>query len=310
MQNNKGMQVLFLGGTNRTGPYAVRHLHALGHDVTVFHRGDHEAELPAGVRHIHGDLANPPAQLMELRPDIVVHMWAMTETDALAFLELLGRRAARAVVISSCDVYRAHGKLQRLESGPPEAIPIAEDGRLRESRYPYADRIKDPGQEWMRRYDKILVEQKLRAQTELPVTILRYPAVYGPNDPYRRIETWVEQMKQAREIRIQEDYAQWRWTHGHVEDVGEALALAITNDRAAGRVYNVGESETPTVFERMREIGRAIGWDGAILTVPAEEMPEDQRLPYDFEHQLVIDSSRIRRELGWTDRPRTHRDKA
>ena len=89
-----------------------------------------------------------------------------------------------------------------------------------------------------------------------------------------------------------------------------ALALAVANGRAAGRVYNVGESETPTVLERMRETGRAIGWDGAIVTVPAQEMPEGQRLPHDFAHHLVIDSSLIRRELGWTDRPPAYSNKA
>jgi uncharacterized protein YbjT (DUF2867 family) len=52
------MRILILGGTTRTGPYAVRQLHSLGHNVTVFHRGEHEAELPAAVRHLHSDLTS------------------------------------------------------------------------------------------------------------------------------------------------------------------------------------------------------------------------------------------------------------
>ena len=62
------MRVLMLGGTSLTGPYAVRRLHGLGHTVTVFHRGEHEAELPVGVRHLHGDLAHPPREFFILRP--------------------------------------------------------------------------------------------------------------------------------------------------------------------------------------------------------------------------------------------------
>ena len=54
------MRVLVLGGTGLTGPFAVRRLCGLGHQVTVFHRGGHEAELPGSVSHIHGSLADPP----------------------------------------------------------------------------------------------------------------------------------------------------------------------------------------------------------------------------------------------------------
>jgi len=64
------MRVLIPGGTGLTGPFAVRRFHALGHDVTVFHRGEHEAELPAGVRHVYGDMAP-----RDPSPDVVVHMW-------------------------------------------------------------------------------------------------------------------------------------------------------------------------------------------------------------------------------------------
>ena len=82
-----------LGGTNLTGPYAVRRLHALGHEVSVFHRGEHEAELPSGVRHIHGDIQRLPREAFDPAPEVVVHMWAMTESDAELFV-----RGFRAVV--------------------------------------------------------------------------------------------------------------------------------------------------------------------------------------------------------------------
>ncbi len=68
-----------------TGPYAVRRLHALGHEITVFHRGEHEAELPADVHHVHGDFAHPPRELPDFAPEVVVHMMAMTEADAESF---------------------------------------------------------------------------------------------------------------------------------------------------------------------------------------------------------------------------------
>ncbi|HEY2015307.1 MAG TPA: NAD-dependent epimerase/dehydratase family protein, partial [Bryobacteraceae bacterium] len=276
------MRVLILGGTSLTGPFLVRRLHALGHAVTVFHRGEHEAELPEGVRHLHGDLANPPEELREPAPDVVVHMWALTEADAARFLELFGTAAGRAVVISSCDAYRAYGCLRHLESEAPGEIPISEDAPLRESRYPYRGMPHAPIDS-VDQYDKVLVESTLRAQSRLPVTILRFPAVYGPND-YHRFAPWLQQMESGPVLRIQDDYARWRWTHGFAEDVAEAVVLAVTDDRAAGRTYNVGEASTPTWAERLEEWGRIAGWEGRVVPVPASELPENQRLGHDWRH--------------------------
>lgn len=293
------MRVLILGGTGLTGPFVVRRLHGMGHQVTVYHRGEREIELPPGVRHLHGDLARPPRELCDPAPDVVVHMWALTEADAARFLELFRSSAGRAVVISSGDVYRAYGCLKGLESGPPGSIPISEDAPLRESRYPYRG-TRDSSVDGLDHYDKVLVEGALRAQSEFPVTILRFPAVYGPND-YHRFAPWLRQMETGRELKIQDDYAQWRWTHGFAGDVAEAVALAVTDDRAAGRTYNVGERSTPTWEERLVEWGRIAGWEGRVVPVPAGELPENQRLPLDLRHHLATDTSRIRAELGYRE---------
>lgn len=293
------MRVLVLGGTSLTGPFLVRRLDALGHQVSVFHRGEHEAELPEGVRHLHGDFNHPPRELRTPAPDVVVQMWALTEADATRFVELFRGFAGRAVVISSCDVYRAYGRLQRLESGPPDPIPLSEDAPLRESRYPYRNRkgpVEIPDQ-----YDKVLMEAALREQSGLPVTILRFPAVYGPCD-YHRFRPWVQQMVPGTaEIKLQEDFAGWRWTHGFVEDVAGAVVLAATQDAAAGRTYNVGEAVTPTWAERLGEWARVAGWRGRVVPVAADVLPENERMAQDFAHHLAIDTTRIRRELGYAE---------
>ena len=42
------MRVLIIGGTHFIGPAVVRSLHEMGHEVTVFHRGQTTADLPSG----------------------------------------------------------------------------------------------------------------------------------------------------------------------------------------------------------------------------------------------------------------------
>ena len=55
------MRVLVIGGTGITGPHVVRRLVEMGHEVTIFHRGQHEADLPPEVRHIHHAAYKPDA---------------------------------------------------------------------------------------------------------------------------------------------------------------------------------------------------------------------------------------------------------
>ncbi len=46
------MNILVVGGTGITGPSVVRRLVELGHRITVYHSGEHEADLPDEV-HVH-----------------------------------------------------------------------------------------------------------------------------------------------------------------------------------------------------------------------------------------------------------------
>lgn len=294
------MRILILGGTTLTGRYAVRRFHALGHDVAVFHRGQHEAEFPVGVRNIHGDFTHLPRETFDPEPDVVVHMWAMTEKDAESFVNGFRGLASRAVVISSGDVYRAYGRLTRLESGPPDPIPLTEDAPLRESRYPYRNLAPAPDH-WMAQYDKLLVERVVTHQTDLPTSVLRFPAVVGPNE-YRRFQRWLQPMLRGEtELRIEHRWAGWRWTHGFAEDVAEAVVLAATNSSSVGRIYNVGEARTPTMGERLEELAQVARWRGQILEVPASELAEKDRLAHDFAHHIAYDTTRIRTELGYKE---------
>ncbi|HQL24310.1 MAG TPA: NAD-dependent epimerase/dehydratase family protein, partial [candidate division Zixibacteria bacterium] len=71
------MNILIIGGTRFMGPVVAAQLLADGHRVTVFHRGETEQDVPAGVHHIHGDrgrLADYRRQWERLRPDVVLDM--------------------------------------------------------------------------------------------------------------------------------------------------------------------------------------------------------------------------------------------
>jgi nucleoside-diphosphate-sugar epimerase len=303
------MRILVIGGTNFMGPLVVRSLSEQGHEITVFHRGQTQADLPRGVREILGDrrpIASSAAELQRLAPEVVLDMIPAIEQDAREIMSVFTGVARRVVAISSQDVYRAFGRVNGKESGPVDAVPITEDSPLRENLYPYrgeTPRAQDDLRRWQDDYDKILVERVVMSDPELPGTVLRLPMVYGPGDYQHRLFNFLKRMDDNRPaILMDEAEAQWRWTHGYVENVAGAIALAVTVERAAGRTYNVGEPFTFTMAEWVDKIGQAVGWHGRVVLVPSGRLPEPLRWGINAEQDIVVDSSRIRRELGYEER--------
>lgn len=300
------MQVVVLGGTGFIGPQVVRRLCGEGHEVTVVHRGQSEPELPAAVRHLHGNwrsgLPELADELRRLRPDVVLHMAPLREQDVTDVQAVFRGRARRLVMVSSMDVYRAYGRLIGTEPGPPEAVPFGEDAPLRETLYPYRSAASGPD-DFRHWYDKIPAERAALGDGELPGTVLRLPMVYGPGDYQHRLFPYLKRMDDGRPaILLGEDMAQWRTARGYVDDVAAAIALAVVSERAAGRVYNVAEPVAFTEAEWVRRIAQAAGWAGEIVIVPREQLPEAMREEGDLRQHLVADSTRIRTELGFAER--------
>ena len=300
------MRVLIIGGTKFVGPFLVRRLLAGGHDVTVFHRGQHEADLPPEVHHVHSNSSsflalNFPQELQRLKTDVVVHMIPMGEEDALAAMRFFRGHAARIMGISSGDVYRAYGILSGMEDVPVTTGPLNEDSPLRENLYIARAMAKDSS-DWMYHYEKILAERAMLSDPELPATILRLPAVYGPGDEQHRFFPWLKRMQDRRPvILLGEVQANWRWTHGYVENVAAAIVAAVTNSKPPSKIYNVGETITPTVAERIVSMAEVMNWNGEIRRLPDERLPAHLRLPFNFQQHLAYDTGHIRRELGYEE---------
>ena len=252
------MRILIIGGTRLSGPFLVRNLLRLGHRVLLFHRGNNRSNIPAGVEQILApphpgaspdryQLRNFAEAFRAFEPDVAIHMIAFTREDAEIFIETFRGVATRAVVPSSSDVYRVMGILNRTESGPPVPVPINENGPLR-------DKLSIHGEGNEKRW----VEQVVLSDPKLPTTVLRLPAIYGPGS-YRHND-WIKRMLDDRPaIIIGTGEAKFRFTHSFAEDIGLATTLAAIDERAAGRIYNVGEREHAAGTKapgRFRESGR------------------------------------------------------
>jgi hypothetical protein len=206
------VKVVVLGGTRFIGPYVVRLLAERGHKLTIIHRGETETELPDGVRHIHVPFARLSEAIEDVRAssaDVILDMVPYLDKGGHGVLQFSGI-ADRAVVITSCDVYRAFGRLWRSEPGPPEPVPLTEDSPLR------SRAAADTGAEEVA-YDNIDVERAVPIDERLPVTILRLPATHEPGDPQHRLFRHLKRMDDRRPfIVLEESHAAWHWVHGYV----------------------------------------------------------------------------------------------
>ena len=95
------------------------------------------------------------------------------------------------------DVYRAYGIYCRLEEGAPDTGMFDENAPLRSVLYPYRKNAASVD-DLMYRYDKIPAEQFAMNEMNRPVTILRLGKVYGPGDPQRHAQDYLEQVRRGR----------------------------------------------------------------------------------------------------------------
>jgi len=300
------MRVLVIGATGFIGPSVVAALERDGHDVVIFHRGSGPR---AAANEILGDrrrLAEHRTALRALRPDVVVDLVLSSGRQAAELVDVFRGAAGRLVAISSGDVYRACGVLHGSEPGPLQPVPLTEDSDLRTSLQTYPpERIAMLQQVFGcldDEYDKIPVEREIQRDRDLPATVLRLPMVYGPGDRLRRFLPIVKRILDGRTtILIEETFSAWRAPRGYVENVAAAIALAATSDRAAGRVYNVGELDSVSEFEWSQRIADAMAWRGRFIVLPRNRMPAHLVTPGNFEQDWATSTARIREELGYME---------
>ncbi|HEY1789000.1 MAG TPA: NAD-dependent epimerase/dehydratase family protein, partial [Verrucomicrobiae bacterium] len=191
------MKVLIIGGTRFIGPYVVRRLLDLGHNVMVFSRNRNRQSLPHGVWHFWEERKALPSfrqEFINWAPDVILDMCAYTEAQAREAMAVFKGVCGRIVLVSSCDVYRGWDRFfLRTGSGAFEPTPFTEDAPLREQLYLRRAQAKNKS-DLEYDYEKILVERAMSGDPDLACTILRLPAVYGPKDHGRRLFGIVKRM--------------------------------------------------------------------------------------------------------------------
>lgn len=143
-------------------------------------------------------------------------------------------------------------------------------------------------------------ETVLTRHPELPWTVIRPPAVFGPADHTLRIAAYIERIADGGPLLVPSESFERQAGLAWVKDIGFGCALACDLRKdAAHKAYNVG-FEGVSLRMLIDGIARALGKPARIHPVPFAELPEGAS-PYGPDPSrsagYVID--RARRELGF-----------
>jgi len=124
-----------------------------------------------------------------------------------------------------------------------------------------------------------------------PGIITRCSNNYGPYQfPEKLIPLMITNAMEGRELPVYGDGLNVRdWIH--VEDHCRAIDTVIHKGKE-GEVYNIGGNNERTNIEIVREILRVMGKSEGLIRFVRDRLGHDRR--------YAIDSSKIRRELGWS----------
>ncbi len=146
------------------------------------------------------------------------------------------------------------------------------------------------------------VLKEISARTGTEVVIIRSPLVYGPFNPgnFLRLLNLID-----RGLPLPLASVGNRRSLIYLENMVDAIITCINHPKAAGQTYLVSDGEDVSTPELIRRVAAALGRPARLFPFPPSLMRFAGRLTGKSEAvdrlfgSLVVDSSKIRRELGW-----------
>jgi 2'-hydroxyisoflavone reductase len=243
------MRVLILGGTIFLGRHVAAQALARGHDVTLFHRGRHGADLFPGVEHLRGDRASDLSALEGERWDTAVDTSGFRPDHVAASSALLAKAGVEHLsFVSTCNVY----------PGWP-AGPVSEDSPVWEGGDDYGPH-------------KAASERAAEAALPGRVAHLRAGLLVGPHDNVFRLPWWVRRIGRGGEVLCPGDPERTV----QLIDVRDLAAwfLDLAEERRAG-VFNATSPPGRTTMREVLEAAvAATGSDARLAWVPDDALVE------------------------------------
>ena len=282
------MKALVIGGTGPTGPHIVEGLCKKGYDVAVLHRGLHEVEYSQPVEHIHVDPFSPEAMehLGSRKFDVVVSMYGRLRQIA----EGMKGRTPRFLGVTGTPAYL--GSTNAADNSEGLLMPVPENAPL----------INDP-KIFKVGYLVAVSEQavmRIHREGGYSATIFRYPMIYGPRQLPPKEWSIIKRILDKRIKLILPDNGLILRSRAYAENAAHALLLAIDHPESGGQIYNVAEERTLTLREWVEAIANEMGHQFEYIDLPWD-LTKPCHMWATSESHLVLDNTKIKKELGYRD---------
>ena len=284
LSGDTALRVLFIGGTGVISAAAAQRAVAVGHRLTILHRGSETLRpAPEGTEVLKADIrdtASVRAALGSRMFDVVVDCVAFTADHVATDIELFAGRTGQYVFISSASAYQK----------PPARLPILESTPLRN---PF----------WQYSRDKIACEDllvKAYRQDGFPATIIR------PSHTYDRTMIaltggWsdIARMRAGKPVVVHGDGTSL-WTLTHSSDFAKALVGLLGLPQAVGDSFTITSDEYLPWNEIYEIFAQAAGAPAPQLvhiasdTIAAAAPDVGPSLLGDKSHSVVFDNSKVK----------------
>ncbi len=279
------MRVLFIGGSGAISFDCIHETVRLGHDVTVFNRGNHNDGLPRECHFITGDVEDDAAygQLAAHHFDAVAQFRLFTPEAIRRDIALFAGHCGQYVFISSASAY----------AKPVRNLPITERTPLDN---PY----------WAYSRDKAAMESLLRAQQSLPFTIVRPSHTYRTKMP-TPLGGEISRLLRGKPVIVHGD-GESLWTTTHASDFARPFARLFGAAAALGEAFHITNDRAWSWNEIFDAIGAALGVDVTRVHVPSDTLvryqPEwEGPLLGDKSPSVQFDNSKVKSVVGDFDCP-------
>ncbi len=230
------MRVLYIGGSGEISWDCIHESVRLGHEVTVFNRGQHNAGLPSACRFLTGDVHDDAVygQLANEQFDVVCQFRLFTPEEMARDIVLFAERCGQYVFISSASAYRKPGR----------GLPITEQMPLDNPFWAYSRA-------------KATMERMLQEQVRLPFTIVRPSHTYRTRMP-TPLGGEVSRLMRGLPVVIHGD-GESLWTVTHASDFARPFARLLGNPRALGEAFHITNDRSWSWNEIFEAIASALG---------------------------------------------------
>ena len=239
----KSRSVSVTGATGFLGWHIATELAARGWTVRAIVRPGAAKALPEGVEIRQVPLEHVALMAAFDGSDVVVHAAGLTRARSERAFRAVNVDGTRAVVAAANEAGARIVHISSLAAiGPGTADrPAHEDDRPQ----PLTAYGKS----------KLASEAVVRSVAQVPWTIVRPAAVYGPRDPQFLPLVRLA----ARGIFPLLAESSTAFTLVYVDDVARAIAMAVEDDRSVGETMFIGHRDPQTAYAILRQLAQSVG---------------------------------------------------